>query len=70
MSEVRDSGPECQAARAQERLGGATLHPRSGAAAKRRHPVSEVRVAAGRSYPASEASGGQEKPPRAQGQGR
>ena len=32
--------------------------------------MSEVRVAAGRSYPASEASGGREKPPHTQGQGR
>ena len=49
--------------------------------AGRRHPASEVRAVARRSYPASKASGagrrhptsevrgGQEKPPRAQGQG-
>ena len=49
-SEVRDSCPECQAATAQEQQGGATPHPRSGVAAKRRYPVSE-------------ASGGQEETP-------
>ena len=32
-SEVRGSGLECQAVTAQEQLRGATLHPRSGAAA-------------------------------------
>ena len=42
MSEVRDSGPECQAATAQDRPGGATPHLRSGAAAERSYPVSEV----------------------------
>ena len=51
-SEVRDSGPECQAAVVQERPGGATQRPRSG-------------VAAERSYPASEVSGGWEETPRA-----
>ena len=68
-SEVRDSGPECQAEPAQERLGGATPRPRS-VAARRRHPASEVRAAAGRSYPASEASGGPEETPHVRGQGR
>ena len=61
-SEVRDSGPECQAVKVQERPGGATLRPRS-VAAGRRHPASEVRASAGRSYPASEASSGQEETP-------
>ena len=42
MSEVRDSGPECQAATVQERPGGATLRPRSGAVAERSYPESEV----------------------------
>ena len=56
MSEVRGSGLECQAAMAQEWLRGATLSPRSGAAAER-------------SYSTSEASGGQEETPRVQGQG-
>ena len=35
-SEVRGSGFECQAATAQERPRGATLHSRSGAAVKRK----------------------------------
>ena len=61
-SEVRDSGPECQAAKVQERPGGATPRPRS-LAAGRGHPSSEVRASAGRSYPASEASGGREETP-------
>ena len=39
-------------------------------AAARRHPASEVRAAAGRSYPASEASSSQEETPHVQGQGR
>ena len=38
--------------------------------ARRRHPVSKIRAAARRSYPASEASGGREETPRAQRQGR
>ena len=67
-SEVRDSGPECQAEPAQERLGGATPRPRS-VAAGRRHLVSDVRAAAGRSYPASEASGGCEETPHVRGEG-
>ena len=37
-------------------------------AARRRHPTSEVRAAAGRSYPASEASGGWEETPHVEGQ--
>ena len=43
MSEVMGSGQECQAAMAQERPRGATRSPRSGGAAERRYPVSEVR---------------------------
>ena len=54
-SEVRDTGPECQAVTVQERPGGVTPRPRSVAA--RRHPASEVR-------------GSREKPLCAQGQGR
>ena len=50
-TEVRGSGLECQAATAQEQQRGATLLPRSGAAAKR-------------SYPALEVSGGREELPR------
>ena len=42
-TEVRGSGLECQAATAQGRPRGATLRPRSGVAAGRRHPESEVR---------------------------
>ena len=38
-------------------------------AAKRRHPTSEVRAAAGRSYPASEASGSREETLHDGGQG-
>ena len=67
-SKVRDSGPECQAAMVQEWLGGATPHPRSGAA-RRRNPAPEVRAVAGRSYPMFKASGGKEKTPHVQGQG-
>ena len=55
-SEVMGSGRGYQAAMAQERLGGATPRPRSGAA--------------GRRHPASEASGGREETPRVRGQGR
>ena len=55
-SKVRDSGPECQAATAQERPGGATPRPKSG-------------VAAERSYPAFEVSGGWEETPHVRGQG-
>ena len=56
-SEVRGSGLECQAASAQKLPRGAIPSPRSGAAA-------------GRSYPASEASDGREETPRVLGQGR
>ena len=56
-SKVRGSGLECQAATAQEQPRGATLCPRSGAAAERSYPVSEV-------------SGGREETPRVRGQGR
>ena len=42
-SEVRGSGRERQAARAQERLRGATLRLRSGGAAKRTYPTSKAR---------------------------
>ena len=55
-SEVRDSGPECQAAMAQERPGGDTPHPRP-VAVRRRHPVSEASIS-------------WEKPPCARGQAR
>ena len=40
---VRGSGRECLAATAQERLRGATTHPRSGAAAERSNPKSKER---------------------------
>ena len=39
----RGSRLECQATTAQERLKGATLHPRSGAVARRSSPASEAR---------------------------
>ena len=42
-SEVGDSGPECQAAMAQERLGGDTPCQRSGAVTLRSHPEPEAR---------------------------
>ena len=58
MSEVRGSSLECQAATAQEEPRGATPRPKS-VAAGRRHPASEVRAAAERSYPMSEVSEGQ-----------
>ena len=48
---------------------GATLCLRS-VVARRRHPVSKIRAAARRSYPASEASGGREETPRIRDQGR
>ena len=68
-SEVRGSGLECQAVKAQGRPRGATLRLRSVAEAGRRHPVSEVRVVARRSYHVSEASGGQEETLHVRGQG-
>ena len=51
VAEVRGSGLECQAATAQERLRGATLHPRLGC--RPRGAISRPRpgVAAGRSHP-------------------
>ena len=42
-SEVRDSSPECQAAMAQERLGGDTPCQRSRAVTLRSHPEPEAR---------------------------
>ena len=63
-SEVRGSGLECQAATAQERLRAATLCPRSGVAAGRSYPASEV-GAAGRRHPASEVRAAAEKSYRA-----
>ena len=57
-SEVRGSGREYQTATAQERRRGATPRPRSGGAAERRYPASEVRGGDERSYPASEVRGG------------
>ena len=81
-SEVRDSGPECQAAMAQERPGGATPRwgqwqpggdtprPRSGRrpGGATQHPRP---VAASRRHPMSEVRASDPKePPRAPGQGR
>ena len=57
-SEVRGSDRECQTATVQEQPRGATQRPRSGGAAQRRYPVSEVRGGDERSYPTSEARGG------------
>ena len=57
MSEVRGGGQECQAATAQERLRGATPHPRSGAVAGRSYSMPKAR------------GGGQEDQPHARGQG-
>ena len=57
-SEVRGSGGECQTVTVQERLRGATPHPRSVGAAERSYPTSEVRGGNKRSYPASKVSGG------------
>ena len=54
MSEVRGSGREYQTATAQERPRGATPRPRSGGAAERRYPVSEVKGGDERSYSTSE----------------
>ena len=66
MSEVRGSSRECQTATAQERPRGATPRPRSGGAAERRYPASEVRGCEERSYPASEfRAGGREEIPHA-----
>ena len=65
---VWGSGLECQAAMVQERPRGATPRPRS-VAAWRRHPAPRSGAAAGRSYPASEVSGGWEETPRVRGQG-
>ena len=42
-SKVRDRGPECQAAMAQERLGGDTPCQRSRAVTLRSHPEPEAR---------------------------
>ena len=68
-SEVRGSSLECQAALAQEQPRGATLHPRSGAVARRSHPTSKEwwlrrRRRAYRSYPTLKVrnGGGKEIP--------
>ena len=60
-SEVRGSGLECQAATAQERLRGATLRRGQGRRLGGDTLSPRSGVAAERSYPASEVSGGQEK---------
>ena len=56
-SEVRGSGRQYQTAMVQERPRGATPRPRSGGAAERRYPASEVRGCDERSYPTSEVRG-------------
>ena len=58
MSEVKGSGRECQTATAQELPRGTTPRLRSGGAAERRYPASEVRGGNERSYPTSEVRGG------------
>ena len=57
MSEVRGSGREYQTVTAQEWLRGATPCLRSGGAAERRYPASEVRGSDERSYPTSKVRG-------------
>ena len=65
-SKVRGSGREYQIAMAQEPPREATPHLRSGGAAERRYPESEVRGGDERSYPTSEVrGGGQEELPHA-----
>ena len=65
-SKVRGSCREYQTATAEEQWRGASPRPRSGGAAKRRYPASEVRGGDKRSYLASEVRrGGQEKLPHA-----
>ena len=56
-SKVRGSGREYQIATAQERPREATPRLRSGGAAERRYPESEVRGGDERSYPTSEVRG-------------
>ena len=58
MSEVRDSGLECQAAIAQEWPRGDIPHLRSGVTAGRRYPVPEARAVTGRSNPTPKTRGG------------
>ena len=60
MSEVRGSGRECQAATAQDRPGGATPRPRSGAGAK--SASCDSAGTAERSYPMPEAAAGRSNP--------
>ena len=56
-SEVRGSSRGYQTVTAEERPRGATPHPKSGGAAERRYPASEVRGVDERSYPTSEVRG-------------
>ena len=71
MSEVRGSGQECQAATAQEWPRGPTPQPRSGAAARRSYPTSEVRVGSREDLPCvrgqRQRPGGQTPCPRSGG---
>ncbi|XFG11492.1 hypothetical protein AB1E19_015116 [Capra hircus] len=69
-SEVRERGLECQAVMAQERPRGATLRPRSGAAAGRRHPTSEVSSGREDTRRVRGQGGGPEELPRTPGQWR
>ena len=56
--------PDCDGAGTQR---GATARRRSGRAAQRRYPASEVRGDDERSYPVSEVRGGREEQPHVQG---
>ena len=71
MSKFRGSGRKCQTATAQEQPRGDTLHPRSGAAARRSYPTPpslRPGAAAERSNPTPEARGsGREDQPHIQG---
>ena len=60
-SKVRGSCREYQTATAEEQWRGASPRPRSGGAAKRRYPASEVRGGDKRSYPLSEVRGHDER---------
>ena len=66
ISEVRGSSREHKTATVQERPRGTTPRPRSGRAAERRYPESEVRGGDERSYPVSKVRGhGREEIPHA-----
>ena len=68
-TEVRGSGLECQAAMVQEWPRGDKLRPRSRAAAERSYPASRSGVAARRRHPVPEVRGGREETTHVRGQG-